>query len=184
MKNFKNNFTIKEVHIQDGCISLTPILSENIGYITIALNDNIQWKAYRDMREQNEYDGRDYWVQMQNLVIMVVTTVGVFRIKIKAGWVTDLGSVPLRARSFVGHTDPKWLLWFLVHDALFSTNALSFEMSNQMLIEGGRFNKASWLQRTIVSFAVNTSKGKSAYAKSDEELEYERKWAEIRWDSK
>lgn len=178
------NIKVHSIDIEIGKIELSPILDETVRTLRAFYGDEIQWEAYERMKEQNEYDGRDYWVQTSHLVVKIVTNIGVFRVKINRGWVTDLGSVPLRARSIIGHTNPKWLLGYLIHDASFGIHFLSFEASNDMLIAIGRFNKASWFDRTAISIALITSKAHDAYDKRQSEIDYERRWVSMRWDSK
>jgi hypothetical protein len=175
---------IKEIIIENGFINLCPVTNETIAGINTELRNRVQWVSYREMRIENNYDGRDYWCQMKDLSIAIVADIGTIRVRIKPGWITDLGSVPLWARGLIGHTNPKWILAFLIHDACFSTNALSFEMSNDLLFAIGRHNKASWFQRFSIETAMKTSKAKSAYEKSDASLAYEREWASLRWDPK
>lgn len=81
----------------------------------------------------------------------------------KAGYVTDLASVPKFLRSFVDNDDKRIVLAALVHDANFGCQYLSFEASNDMFRQMIRKAGGSWWLGFKSYWGVNNWKGRSVY---------------------
>lgn len=162
-----------------GDLSITPITPKVEANLLIE-TPSAQIECLRRKREQND-DDRAYYVMRKGAEIKIwLKDGGTWTIRIRAGWITDLGSVPTWARSFVDNDDPRFLNAFIVHDVLCAIHALSFESTNNALDQIARLDGAPSFKRFIVRRAVDWG-GRSAWDESAKHIAYEERWASFTW---
>jgi len=111
-------------------------------------------------------DGK-LWTFLKAYKIEVFTNWGVFKFNFKAGYFTDLGSVPQIAQCVIsnGSDDADKLIAYVVHDALYGCHGLEFETANELLRQM-LLPKEGHIRAEIVDLAV-TYFGEDAYNAGD-----------------
>jgi len=157
---------------------LVPLRPDTWDGVREELGDCLQYPTKPPNWEDRE------WVLMRAWSIVVETDAGIFARHIKAGWRTDLGSIPGWVEWLVKRDDPRWLMGFLAHDADFGAHLLSFDYSNCQLYQMGRYKDAGRVKGEIIFGAVDSVFGQNAYDKSEANVEYERRWASLEWSGR
>jgi hypothetical protein len=160
-----------------GILNIMPINVNTEGNLraNYALFD---WNDLDRRREQNGYDDRDYYILSQSLTLKIEFEDCFLVCEINPGWITDFGSVPLWARSFVSSTDPKGLTGYIIHDVLCDLHTLNFDDTNNILIEILKFNKVNWFSRKIIWCAVQWG-GAKAWKIGGNFVDNEKKYSKI-----
>jgi len=129
------------------------------------------------------------WVNMSDWESETFTDEGVIRRHAKRGWVTDFGSIPAILESLQKRDDRDALIGFFNHDIDFGTNDVSFSVSNCLLHQTVEY--AAALRGDYVPFkawriwrAVQSEIGYRVYNDSEQNCDYEKKWASVVWDAK
>lgn len=129
------------------------------------------------------------WILTEDWDSTVETDEGVIRRHAKAGWVTDFGSIPAVLESIQKRDDRSALVGFLNHDIDFAIQGMSFDSSNCQLHQ--TITYADRLQGLDSPFkawriwrAVQSDIAFKAYEKDPAMMEYEKRWASVKWDAK
>lgn len=91
-------------------------------------------------------------------------------VKIKAGYITDLASIPRMARFLITRNDESIIIGSFFHDICFGTRSFSFEVSNYLFKQINDFYGMGFFTSNIVYLAVKTPFARSHYQRDTEEI--------------
>lgn len=95
------------------------------------------------------------------------------------GFISDKGSVPGWARSYIDNDDPLFLIAFFIHDGNYSCHWLSRSFSDQLLRDMGGYRGARIGKRNIV-YRIVWIAGKSAYKRERIKINREREFCKFK----
>ena len=85
--------------------------------------------------------------------------------KIEPGFMTDFGSVPKRARSFLDNDDLNFLVAYIIHDINQVLHFLSFKDTHRLFKQMVKRSNAKWFERMIANIGVRSRRAKKLYNK-------------------
>ena len=134
---------------------------------------NMLLPTYDQIKRNYQYpdDVRLLW---KDMYIDIETEDTLYSITIKAGFLTDFGSVPKWARSVVPYDDLRYIVGYLVHDGMFGCN-LGFKEANELLYAILDYYGVTWRKRQYVDKAVSWF-GKSAYNQTQMAITYNKQF--------
>jgi hypothetical protein len=79
------------------------------------------------------------------------------------GSITDFGSVPAPLRGVVDNDEAAMVIPSMIHDALWSTRLIEFEMMNRLFFHSLRYCGMSWWRAALCWLAVSSSYARQRY---------------------
>ena len=120
---------------------------------------------------------------LEDVTYKVTTNTEVIHITVKEGFIYDSASIPRIFWSLIGSPfSGKYRMAALIHDALYATNYTTKKRAddifyNIMINEGVAKWRASLMYTAVLAF------GWVVYAKTAEQMEAERRFVEVRYES-
>lgn len=125
----------------------------------------------------------DVRILLSHVLLKVHTDSGVMYYWFKPGYITDLASIPKKARSFIDNDDISIILAALKHDGDFRWHFRSFTNANEEFLSIMKLEGASWWQRFWTRLGIYTSTAKQAYF-GKKELDRQYKRVNFEWRDK
>lgn len=165
--------------LQASVPQFTPIIRKEVPRLKESY-PTAQWERYE---EEYITSSKDYWILTVPWMCRFRTDKKeeTFTIMVEPGWITDFGSVPTIARSFVNHTDTTMIHAFLIHDVLYAIKDYSKVFSDDILYAVMKWSNASKIRSALAYYAVYAF-GDTAWYGGCKWIDYEKQWANINTD--